>query len=153
MRCTTLIAAALILTACSKSATAPTVTGLDPTVSFKNASSYDVGMDWYSQSGLSLHTKILRGDSTCIIFLSASAVDSVRFVIDDSTYRPAGSGNAMIWSPWFNPTTGIVLSGVPQADYPFGAEYWVFVWGGHIGPAYGADSSKYSAIVATPPCK
>lgn len=147
------VALLLLLVACSKSAPSgpPDPTGLDPTVSFRNVSPYDVAMDWYSKSGLSLHTKILRGDSTCIIFLSASSVDSVRYVIDDSTYRPANSGWSMQWSPWFDPKTGIPNAGA--GAYPYGLEYWVIVWGGHIGPAYGADSMKYSAVIATPPCK
>lgn len=148
------VAALLLLAACSKSAPSapPDPIGLDPTVSFKNVSLYPVAMDWYSQSGLSSHTLIRNGDSTCIIFLSAGPVDSVRFVIDDSTYRPANAlGSAKVWSPWFDPTTGIPNAGA--GAYPFGLEYWVIIWGGHIGPAYGADSSKWSAVVAAPPCK
>lgn len=150
-----LLAAIILLAACGKESTAPAKpAGLDPTVSFSNVSLYPVAMDWYSQSGLASHTRINAGDSTCIIFLSAGLLDSVRYVIDDSTYRPANSlGSSRQWSPWFDPTTGIVKNGIPQGNYPYGMEYWVIVWGGHIGPKYGADSLKYSAIVATPPCK
>lgn len=137
-----------LLVACSKDSSGPA--GLDPTVSFKNVSPYIVAMDWYAQSGLASHTVIRSGDSTCIIFLSTSRTDSVRFVIDDSTYRPAGTGWAKQWSPWFDPTTGITTTNA--ADFPLGAEYWVYVWGGKLGPAYGADSAYNSTTVAKAPC-
>jgi len=104
-----------LLAACS-SASGPQ--GLDPTVSFKNASPYTVAMDWYAQSGLAKHTVIPTGDSLCIVFFSSGATDSVRYVIDDSTYRPAGTGWSKQWSPWFNPQTGITADAV---SYPDGA--------------------------------
>lgn len=138
----------VLLAACAKDPTA--LAGLDPTVSFKNASPYPVAMDWYAQSGLKQHTRIARGDSVCITFTSTTLTDSVRFVVDDSTYRPINTGWQMLWSPWFDPRTGIPTAGANE--YPYGTEYWVFVWGGLLGPAYGADSLKYATTLPKAPC-
>lgn len=124
--------------------------GLDPIVSFKNQSIYTVAMNWWSQSGRASHTVITPSDSVCIVFLAANQFDSVRYEIDDSTYRPAGQGWTKQWSPWFDPRTGIPTAS-PE-EYPYGAEYWVIVWGGRLGPTYGADSNRYATTLPTAPC-
>ena len=124
--------------------------GLDPIVSFENQSPYKVAMNWWSQSGLVSHTEINVGDSTCIVFLAADANDSVRYEIDDSTYRPVGTGWSKQWSPWFDPRSGIPTAN--PSEYPYGAEYWVIIWGGKLGPAYGADSNKYATTLPARPC-
>jgi hypothetical protein len=151
------LTAAVVLSAVACSSSTHSVTapkGLDPTVSFKVAKSSvggsSVAMSWWSQSGQVQRTVVAVGDSVCIRFESSTPTDSVRFeVLDPANYSGTGAYTQSI-SPWFDPTTGVVTSD-PSA-YPFGAEYWVFVWGGELGPAYGADSSHYATVIDHAPC-
>ena len=138
----------LLLAACTKDASGPA--GRYVVVSFSNVSIYAVAMNWWSQSGGYLHTKILSGDSTCIRFSSVSPTDSVRFEINDSTYRPPYTGWGKQETPWFDPEVGI--GPAAAAAYPNGAKYWVYKWGGQLGPAYGADSIKYATTLSHAPC-
>jgi hypothetical protein len=103
-------------------------------------------MAWWDKSGQVATFTVAPLSSQCIRFLATRVTDSVRFVfVIGDTLHPVSGHIAAMYSPWFNPLTGLV-PGSPE--YRNGAEFWTIT--AHPDP-FGSLTVQY-VTVPTAPC-